>query len=729
MRLEFTAEELQVFAIGYKAKKPFEVEDVFKGKPYSYVLERVNDIHKKYKEVGLLDSQEFQDLMMTFLFPRKVLSVVHYEEKCLVSIFYSALGKCAKCYDENKKIYELWTIETIEEENNTFLDFLKIGNITCNKKTKNIYPANYFKKHFLKESAAEKLDENDKKMLKIYRDCSKTDIILSQEGNEFGYDLEIVTQFFITNDGIEFAKAHCRKKTYIVECGITDTKGLIDIAFHQATPVPKKNKQKKIIFIIALIIALILLCCGIRYISNKNNLNNMYANKEYNVESINEDFIIEHESKYSIITDQKTNKTYIIKKNEKNEYEELTQTNESPYILGVYNERLYYSDDEEMAYINLKDKLYEKISCIRFKNAINEYVTGYPDFQIACIGSGCILNNSIYFTDGATPSSYLYKIDINETNLKNSVKVIDDDIPYDKWQIDSKNEIIYYAKYNENYSLDIYKYNINTNQKEKILDQITSFQLNNIYILYTKENSGNLDEILYVYNVKDKTNTIICESFRYSPTVFRALLHNDDIYYLNQTRLIRYNNGKNDILYSDDEEEMFGINIINDKIIEIIYLSGKTRFLVDEKITNETPSISVLMKNEQLKKFPLGITYEDEEISWEGKYGFYEFAEPDKNMLYDVQIYKKGSEYYANINIDGWMTALSMRANITEQNNEIALIFDKYIGDDNNSTVYKKGDILFSLKKEENVINTYWDKLKPMLLANKKNGKVYFTKE
>ena len=131
MRLEFTAEELQVFAIGYKAKKPFEVEDVFKGKPYSYVLERVNDIHKKYKEVGLLDSQEFQDLMMTFLFPRKVLSVVHYEEKCLVSIFYSALGKCAKCYDENKKIYELKDEAWSTPDNNPKYNF-KVTNLTNN---------------------------------------------------------------------------------------------------------------------------------------------------------------------------------------------------------------------------------------------------------------------------------------------------------------------------------------------------------------------------------------------------------------------------------------------------------------------------------------------------------------------------------------------------------------------------------------------------------------------
>ena len=709
MRLEFTAEELQVFAIGYKAHKPFEVEDVFKGKPYSYVMERVNDIHKKYKELGLLDSQEFQDLMMTFLFPRKILSILS-ENICWISICYSAIGRCVRSYNKDKNTYELWTIENIVEINNVLSDFLKLKTITYNKRVKNLYEPKYFMKHFLKEP--EKLDENEKMIKKIFDDCFNSEVKLGQEGNEFGYDITITTEFFITNEGIEYVKSYWAKKPYLIEIGITDSNGLIDIAFHQATPVPKKNKQKKIILILAVIISVILLFCGLIYISN----NNIYLNKEYNVENIKDDFIIEHENKYSIITDKKTNEAYIIKINENNGFEELIKTQANPHILGIYNNRLYYSDDEELAYIELNNKSYNKINCISFKNARDEYLTGYPDFEISSVGQGFILNKNVYFTDGATPSSNLYKIDINETDLKNSVTVIDDAISFGKWNIDLKNEFVYYAKYNENYSIDIYKYNINTNKKEKIIEKLDSFEFNNSYILYVKENENNK---LYLYNIKDKSNKLICETFRYSPTVSRALFYNDDIYYINQTRLIKYNSGSNNIVYSEDTEEMYGINAIDKNIIEIIYLSGKTKYLVDGKITNEQPSISVLMKNEQLKKFPLGITYEDEKINWEGTYEFYEFAEPDENRGYIVKIYKKDSNLYANIDIEGFMTLLKMQANITEEGNKINIT----------QAVYKKGDILFSFEKEENVIKTYWNKLEPMLIKKKKNGKVYFTKE
>lgn len=113
---------------------------------------------------------------------------------------------------------------------------------------------------------------------------------------------------------------------------------------------------------------------------------------------------------------------------------------------------------------------------------------------------------------------------------------------------------------------------------------------------------------------------------------------------------------------------------------------------------------------------------------WLGNYGFYEFIYPDKNMLYDINIYEENSEYYAKISIDGWMTSRRLQAKVIGDESEISLAFDKYL-EDNDYELYKKGDVLLKFKKEGDIIYTYWDELKPMLEENEKSGKVYFEKE
>ena len=57
------------------------------------------------------------------------------------------------------------------------------------------------------------------------------------------------------------------------------------------------------------------------------------------------------------------------------------------------------------------------------------------------------------------------------------------------------------------------------------------------------------------------------------------------------------------------------------------------------------------------------------------------------------------------------------------------MIFDKYLDDFNTPMVYKKGDILFRLKREGNMIVTYWNEIKPMIIENQQDGKICFTKE
>ena len=114
--------------------------------------------------------------------------------------------------------------------------------------------------------------------------------------------------------------------------------------------------------------------------------------------------------------------------------------------------------------------------------------------------------------------------------------------------------------------------------------------------------------------------------------------------------------------------------------------------------------------------------------SWAGSYDFYEFTPPHANWVYDVRVYEEGGYYYADVNIDGFQTMTRLKAKVQGNSKSIDLVFDSYLPN-NMFELYKKGDILFTLKKEGNMILTYWGKLEAMLSDNQKSGKVYFIKK
>ena len=112
---------------------------------------------------------------------------------------------------------------------------------------------------------------------------------------------------------------------------------------------------------------------------------------------------------------------------------------------------------------------------------------------------------------------------------------------------------------------------------------------------------------------------------------------------------------------------------------------------------------------------------------WIGHYKFYEFAEPNMNKFARIEIYKNNEEYFANVNIDGWMTMKRIIAKISGDKNKIDILFEGYDADDVHYEPLVKGDILLSLSKEDSQIITAWGEITPMLKENEKDG-VYFQK-
>ena len=110
---------------------------------------------------------------------------------------------------------------------------------------------------------------------------------------------------------------------------------------------------------------------------------------------------------------------------------------------------------------------------------------------------------------------------------------------------------------------------------------------------------------------------------------------------------------------------------------------------------------------------------------WIGCYTFLESWKPNNIMDYQLIIYKEKGIYYAKVIIDGVQTMTRLRAKLTIEGMSASLVFDKYLPE-NQYKSYKTGDVLLTLERQDEVILTTWEKLKPAVKKNQANGKIYF---
>ncbi|XOK63212.1 DUF5991 domain-containing protein [Paenibacillus elgii] len=111
--------------------------------------------------------------------------------------------------------------------------------------------------------------------------------------------------------------------------------------------------------------------------------------------------------------------------------------------------------------------------------------------------------------------------------------------------------------------------------------------------------------------------------------------------------------------------------------------------------------------------------------SWVGEYEFSEYAPPDQNRFYQIKIFKEDKSYYATIDIDGFQTMERLQAKVEGDGKAIKIIFDKYLPD-NLWEPYSPGDVLLRLEKTDSALNTFWEKIQPMLKDDGESGKTYF---
>jgi len=96
---------------------------------------------------------------------------------------------------------------------------------------------------------------------------------------------------------------------------------------------------------------------------------------------------------------------------------------------------------------------------------------------------------------------------------------------------------------------------------------------------------------------------------------------------------------------------------------------------------------------------------------WIGNYDYYEFCEPNINLVYQIHVFQEKS-IYAEVDVEGFQTSEHLKAKISGDKNHIEFSFDSYYPD-NAFQSYQKGDVLFSFQRNGSDSLIEWGKLSP----------------
>ena len=154
----------------------------------------------------------------------------------------------------------------------------------------------------------------------------------------------------------------------------------------------------------------------------------------------------------------------------------------------------------------------------------------------------------------------------------------------------------------------------------------------------------------------------------------------------------------------------------------------ETQDITTASVTEEPSQASTQQEAETKGK---ELEEKDNLDTWLGTYTFDEVSggdndEPFMFMDYNVNIYKEDGRYYADVVVNGQLTAINVKAQVLGNVNWIGLV----VLQDNEDCVqnwgWLKNNVIVSLRREKDAIYTYWGFLSPLLKENRPSGCTYF---
>ena len=96
--------------------------------------------------------------------------------------------------------------------------------------------------------------------------------------------------------------------------------------------------------------------------------------------------------------------------------------------------------------------------------------------------------------------------------------------------------------------------------------------------------------------------------------------------------------------------------------------------------------------------------------SWLGDYIYNEFVPPNINQHYAMRIYKENNSYFADISVDSFQAAYSIKTKAVGDSNCIRFFYASELNKENDG-LFRDNDLLLSLLAENGRIQTIWEKL------------------
>ena len=379
------------------------------------------------------------------------------------------------------------------------------------------------------------------------------------------------------------------------------------------------------------IIILLVIALGIMYYVGfvKNNINeqNIQPNSyEQSSSEVNNNNVIINEENNTIVkvtykefavakSDDKTI-NYIIAKDENNNWNEIIEKNKEILICGEYNNKLYYSDGDGLKYIDLTNSQFAETKWLDYKE-YQPYDNG--GMEKLAVSKATMIDDTIYFeyntsAGGVDSTDGIQTIKINDNSIDDAKQFIAK-ADMGKWEIDTDNKILYFIEFQHSTAGTLYKYNLTTNEQSKIFDKVESFDVCSnkiLYYIFNQTTTPNANGYypathdLYLYDINTEENKFITStSFVNSGNLWSfAEYHNNDVYYKSGDNIIKYNNGKNDIIYTYSSKDggksiqgdsgFYGFYFVDTNIIELVLQMADNKYLVDGKVVSSPTGISTI---------------------------------------------------------------------------------------------------------------------------------------
>ena len=169
------------------------------------------------------------------------------------------------------------------------------------------------------------------------------------------------------------------------------------------------------------------------------------------------------------------------------------------------------------------------------------------------------------------------------------------------------------------------------------------------------------------------------------------------------------------------------------------YLTNETSELQKEfteamqESVNNGPELQLELDLEEADNLMQNVENEakDNLDNWIGKYVFEEaYSEEDCAFMfmdYDIDIYKEKNQYYADVVVNGQMTAINLTAKLYGNEEWISLVIAEYNPEHITGLSEMENTVLLSLRKQGGELYTYWGVLEPLSEKLPFSG-IYFEK-